>query len=91
MTNCTDGHEWEYRPISWLGCKNCPATLSCDETTSMLNEHAALKRENDNYKGELEHIKRWANSYNVHVDPRVILNAVVRMCDDALLAEQESE
>ena len=48
-----------------------------------------LEVENEQYEGGLKHIKRWANSYNVHVNPRVILNAVVRMCDDALLREPE--
>ena len=50
---------------------------------------AALKREKDNYKGELEHIKRWCSGFNVHLNPQVILNAIVRMCDDALLADTQ--
>ena len=50
-------HEWEYRPISWLGCKNCPATLSCDETTSMLNEYTQLEAENDVLRNTISLLK----------------------------------
>ena len=36
-------------------------------------------------RGGLRHIKRWCGGEIVTMNPRQILDAVVRMCDDALL------
>jgi len=74
------------------------ATVLKNQISLLKNENERLTKHVEDYEAEnaelkegLKHIKRWANSYNVHVEPRIILEAVVRMCDDALLAAEEQE
>ena len=44
-----------------------------------------LEEENEALGGGLRHIKRWSSGEIVTMNPRQILDAVARMCDDALL------
>jgi hypothetical protein len=47
-------------------------------------EVAALEARLSKMDGDVRHMKRWASGFNVQVNPQVVLDAVVRMCDDAL-------
>ena len=83
-------HEWGIDYFNQMvrcfanGCTYPPLAMDDKVAEAKLNEHAKLRL-------GLEHIKRWASSYNVHVNPQIILDAVVRMCADALVDTQEIE
>ena len=58
---CTspEGHEWEptyitftrpTKPPAFARCTRCRTVLGKDKVVAMLNEHAALKRENERLK-----------------------------------------
>ena len=52
MTNCTDGHEWHFLfgpagTTIYCSRLGCDKSLTTQQAETMLNKHAALKRENN--------------------------------------------
>ncbi len=52
-------------------------------------DKAALEARLSKMEEDVRHMKRWASGFNVQVNPQVVLDAVVRMCDEALAGENE--
>ena len=57
----------------------------------MRNREIALAAKLEKRENGLVHIRRWASAYNVQVNPQVVFDAVVRMCNDVLAAQEEKE
>jgi hypothetical protein len=58
--------------------------------TGWADEVAALEQRVEGLEEGVKHTKRWASGFNVHVNPQVVLDAVVRMCDDTLASQEEA-
>jgi len=56
MSECK--HVWDERNYEHdlYGCAKCDRELSIDEVIVMLNEHGALKRENENLKASIRRL-----------------------------------
>ena len=94
MTECTDGCYWELHvlPRRLFQCSNCGEILPLLKAEAVLNEYVALKRENDRMNKQFVHIKAWIQQPDSGITKQQLAAAVVRMCDDALLADtQESK
>ena len=95
--NLIDGKGVSYWHTQYIERRNRAAQLEEENTSLMERKNTAyeecnyLTLQSKRLRGGLRHIKRWSSGEIVTMNPRQILDAVVRMCDDALLTGESDE